>query len=135
MKWLEKLKNLFHKKNAEATDSRTQAPGRIRKTCKNCGKSFSVDPSWEHIPNYCKECKQKFAREKEERQRAGAKKKITRKCKNCGKFFTFPSNLPHYPNYCNNCRKQHQAEMKAKYGRPVNRKKNEENPQNMEKKG
>ena len=43
------------------------------------------------------------------------------KCKKCGQFFTFPSTLPHYPNYCGNCRKQHQAAMKEKYGRPVQR--------------
>ena len=78
---------------------------------------FSYDPAWEFIPNYCKDCKKKFAQEKEEKQRAGAPRKIKRKCKECGKFFTFPNTLPHYPNYCPNCRKTHQAAMKAKYSR------------------
>lgn len=103
-------------------------PEKIKKTCKKCGKTFSVDPTWEHIPNYCKECKQEFAREKEKKQRAGEKRKITRKCRSCGKFFTFPSTLEHYPNYCNNCRKQRQAAMKEKYGRPVKRTKEGQKP-------
>ena len=34
-----------------------EKPNRIKKTCKECGKTFTVDPTWEHIPNYCKECK------------------------------------------------------------------------------
>lgn len=90
---------------------------RMKKACKNCGKMFSYDPAWKHIPNYCKECRQKFIREKEEKQRAGAPRKIKRQCKACGRYFTFPNTLEHYPNYCSNCRKQHQAEMKAKYSR------------------
>ena len=39
------------------------------------------DPSWDHIPNYCKDCKKKFTAEKEEKQRTGAPRKIKRKCK------------------------------------------------------
>ncbi len=126
MNLIKKIKSWFSgKAPAEEPEIRPQpqAPARIKKTCKGCGKTFSIDPSWEFIPNYCKECKQKFAREKEERQRSGAPRQIRRKCKNCGKFFTFPNTLPHYPNYCSNCRKAHQAAMKEKYGRPVKRKK------------
>ena len=118
MSLFEKLKNLFRKpapqeKPAEAA----KAPTRLQKTCKKGGKTFSYDPSWEFIPNYCKECKKQFAQEKEEKQRAGAPRKIKRKCKECGKFFTFPNTIPHYPNYCPNCRKAHQAAQKAKYSR------------------
>ena len=76
---------------------------------------FSYDPGWEHIPNYCKECRKKFIQEREEKQRAGAPRRIKRKCKACGKYFTFPNTLEHYPNYCSDCRKKHQAEMKEKY--------------------
>ena len=121
MSLLEKMKNWFGKKEspeAQKTavqESGSQKPVRLKKTCKSCGKTFSYDPSWDHIPNFCKDCKQKLVREKEEKQRAGKPRQIKRTCKKCGKFFTFPSTLPHYPNYCNNCRKIHQAEMKAKY--------------------
>ena len=113
------------KKPEEKPQEEPQQPTRIKKTCKECGKTFSVDPTWEHIPNYCRECKQKFAREKEKRQQAGKPRQIRRTCKQCGKFFTFPSTLQKYPNYCSNCRKAHQAAMKEKYGRPVQRKKGE----------
>ena len=34
------------------------------KTCKSCGKPISYDPSWEHIPNYCRECRAKFKEQK-----------------------------------------------------------------------
>ena len=90
---------------------------RRKKTCRNCGKQFTYDTTWEFVPNYCKDCKQQFAREKEEKQRAGEPRKIRRKCRECGRFFTFPNTLAHYPNYCPNCRKRHQAAMKEKYGR------------------
>lgn len=116
---LEKVKNLFRKPALpEAPKAAEEKPAaRPRKACKKCGKMFSYDPSWEFIPNYCKDCKKQFTQEKEEKQRAGAPRKIKRKCRECGKFFTFPNTIAHYPNYCPNCRKAHQAAMKAKYSR------------------
>ena len=124
MNLIDRIKSWFGGKKPEKQEPAPEPtkPERIKKKCKKCGKTFSVDPSWQFVPNYCKECKQSFAREKEQRQRAGAPRQIKRTCKNCGKFFTFPSTLPHYPSYCTNCRKRHQAEMKEKYGRPVQRK-------------
>ena len=110
-----KLKNLFRKEEKKPAEAAPPAQGKQKKACKKCGKLFTYDPSWEHIPNYCKACKQEFVREKEEKQRAGEPRKIRRKCKQCGRFFTFPNTLAHYPNYCPNCRKQHQAAMKEKY--------------------
>ena len=123
MGFLDKLKSMFTRKKTSAAPEAPAAEGknplpegtRLKKVCKNCGKSFSYDPSWEHIPNYCKDCKKKFAQEKEEKQRAGAPRKIRRKCRECGRFFTFPNTLEHYPSYCSNCRKAHQAAMKDKY--------------------
>ena len=116
---LEKVKKLFRKPALpEAPKTVEEKPAaRPRKACKKCGKMFSYDPAWEFVPNYCKECKKQFAREKEEKQRAGAPRKIKRKCKACGNYFTFPNTLEHYPNYCSNCRKKHQAQMKEKYSR------------------
>ena len=94
---LEKVKKLFRKPALpEAPKTVEEKPAaRPRKACKKCGKMFSYDPAWEFVPNYCKECKKQFAREKEEKQRAGAPRKVKRKCKECG----------------------HQAAMKAKYSR------------------
>ena len=119
MEFLKKLKSLFTgKKEPVKEEAPPPAAGtRQKKACKKCGKMFSYDPSWEFVPNYCRDCKKQFAREKEEKQRAGAPRKVKRKCKECGKFFTFPNTLAHYPNYCPNCRKTHQAAMKAKYSR------------------
>ena len=118
MSLFEKLKNLFRKPAPQEKPAKAaKTPARLQKTCKKCGKTFSYDPSWEFIPNYCRDCKKQFAQEKEEKQRAGAPRKIKRKCRECGKFFTFPNTIPHYPNYCPNCRKAHQAAQKAKYSR------------------
>ncbi len=121
MSFFDKIKALFQKKGPAKESAPEPVPApektRMKKACKNCGKMFSYDPAWDHIPNFCKDCKQKFVREKEEKQRSGAPKKIKRKCKACGQFFTFPNTLAHYPNYCGNCRKKHQAEMKARYSR------------------
>ncbi len=118
MKLWERIKALFKKKEAAPVPEPAKQE-KMKRTCKACGKTFTVNPTWEHIPNYCRDCKQRFSREKEEKQRAGAPRKIKRTCKSCGKVFTFPSTLEHYPSYCLNCRKTHQARMKAKYGQPV----------------
>ena len=37
--------------------------GMSEKPYKSCGKPISYDPSWEHIPNYCPECKAKYRAE------------------------------------------------------------------------
>lgn len=117
---LERLKNLFRRAPEPEPAPETQEKAgstRVKKACKACGKTFSYDPSWKFIPNYCKDCKQKFVKEKEEKQRAGAPRKIRRKCRECGNFFSFPNTLAHYPSYCPNCRKRHKEAQKAKYSR------------------
>ena len=117
---IDKLKSLFRKAPEPEKAPEPAAEGhnaRLKKACKACGKMFSYDPSWQFIPNYCRDCKQKFMKEKEEKQRAGAPRKIKRKCRECGNYFTFPNTLAHYPSYCTNCRKRHQETQKAKYSR------------------
>ncbi|MDE6845903.1 MAG: hypothetical protein K2J99_09070 [Lachnospiraceae bacterium] len=32
------------------------------KTCKDCGRTFKYRIDWEHQPNYCNECKERFKR-------------------------------------------------------------------------
>ena len=88
MSILDRLKNLFRKPAPPEPPKESAPAAKPKKTCKKCGKTFSYDPSWEFIPNYCKDCKKQFAQEKEEKQRAGAPRKIKRKCKECGKYFT-----------------------------------------------
>ncbi len=120
MKLFDRILTLFRKKEpeqgAEQPAAEKKAGPRPQKACRGCGKLFSYDPSREYVPNFCRECRQKYAKEKEEKQRAGGPRRIRRKCRSCGKFFTFPNTLAHFPNYCNDCRKRHQAEMKARYG-------------------
>ena len=54
------LKKLFSEKVVKAIEPESSVPsksnGMVEKPCKTCGKPISIDPSWEHIPNYCKEC-------------------------------------------------------------------------------
>jgi len=90
------LKKLFSKKESVAQVQITETPKLLEKSCRNCGKPVFYDPSWEHIPNYCKECKRKF--------RQSNVTIITRKCRNCGRKISFPSTIQHYPNYCKECR-------------------------------
>ncbi len=115
----EVLRSLAGRKAPEAAPP-AEPPAKAekpKKTCKSCGKTFSYDPKAGFVPNFCKECKQRMVKEKEEKQKSGAEREIKRKCRECGKFFTFPSTTARYPSYCSNCRKRHQAEMKAKYQR------------------
>ena len=117
MKLLEKIRGAFRAEKEPETAPPPAAPEKLKKTCKKCGKAFTVDPAWGFVPTFCKDCRRQMSAEKEQRQRAGAPHEITRKCKACGRFFTFPSDAASYPVYCPACRKQRQAAMKEKYSR------------------
>ena len=114
MKLLKKIRGFLREEEAPEPQAPAE-PQKIKKACKKCGKTFTVDPAWGYVPTFCKDCKQELAKEKETRQRAGNLREIKRQCKACGKFFTFPSDTARYPTYCPDCRKRHQAEMKKKY--------------------
>ena len=116
MKLLEKIRGFLREDEPEAPPA-PEAPVPLKKTCKQCGKTFTVDPAWGFVPTFCKDCKQQMAKDKELAQREGPRHDIKRKCKACGKFFTFPSDILHYPTYCPNCRKRRQTAMKEKYKR------------------
>ena len=118
MKLLEKIRGFLREEEPETPPpEKTEKPEKLKKVCKKCGRTFTVDPSWEYVPTFCRDCKQQLVKEKETKQRAGALHDVRRKCKACGKFFTFPSDAAHYPTYCPDCRKRHQAAMKEKYSR------------------
>lgn len=94
--WLKRLfSNMEEEKKSSASSVQEVMP---TKPCRTCGKPISYDPSWKHIPNYCKECKAKYQAEHD------IPRIMRRKCKRCGRSFTFPSTIPHYPNYCRDCR-------------------------------
>lgn len=67
--------------------------GMITRTCKKCGKTFTLPEEVQHWPDYCQECRRKYH----------IVEQITRTCRGCGKEFTFPSNVWHWPNYCREC--------------------------------
>ena len=93
MEWLKKM---FSRKEEQPPNLVIkEEPKMVEKPCRSCGKPIFYDPKWSHIPNYCKECKQKFQEEK------GL---TSRKCRSCGKTFTVPSTVKHKPNYCKTCR-------------------------------
>ena len=93
------LKKIFSRKpESVASMPIKEEPKLLEKPCRTCGKPIFYDPSWEHIPNYCKECKRKYQDEH------NIPKIMKRKCKRCGKPFTFRSTIKHYPNYCKDCR-------------------------------
>ena len=116
MNLLEKIRG-FLREEEPGEPALPKAPAPLKKTCRKCGRSFTVSPSLGYVPTFCRDCKQQLVREKEIKQRAGALREIRRKCKACGKFFTFPSDAASYPSYCPDCRKRHQASMKEKYNR------------------
>jgi len=117
MKMLDKIRGFLREEEPAEAPAAPEAAAVLKKTCKNCGKTFSVDPAWGFVPTFCKECKQRMAKEKEMKQKAGELRDIKRKCKACGKFFTFPSDTAIYPTYCPNCRKRRQLAQKEKFAR------------------
>ena len=103
------LKKLVHKEPAAVVEV-PETPKLMEKPCLNCGQPVFFDPSWDHIPNYCRECKRKHRQDHE------VIRVMRRKCRQCGKEFTFPGNLRHYPNYCRKCREAYKAQSNAGTG-------------------
>ncbi len=93
------FKKLFHKEPVGVVEIE-ETPKLLEKPCRNCGQPVFYDPSWDHIPNYCRECKQKYQHDND------IIRVMRRTCRKCGKQFTFPSNIRHYPNYCRKCREE-----------------------------
>ena len=49
------LKKLFSKPEPVASMPIKEETKLLEKPCRTCGKPIFYDPSWEHIPNYCKD--------------------------------------------------------------------------------
>ena len=81
------LKRLFAR-------NRQASPGTITRTCKRCGKTFTLPEEVQHWPDYCQECRAKYRLSEE----------ITRTCGRCGQAFTFSSSENPWPKYCPACR-------------------------------
>ena len=88
--WLNKL---FAERNNHPAKSQQ---GMITRTCKICGKTFTLPENVQHWPDCCQECRAKYQ----------PVQTITVKCRKCGKTFTFPSSARCWPKYCPDCRKK-----------------------------
>ena len=77
----------------------------ITRTCKICGKTFTLPENVQHWPDCCQECRAKYQ----------PVENITRKCRKCGKTFTFPSNAPRWPKYCPECQKKRENMAQKEY--------------------
>ncbi len=81
MKLLDKIRGFLRPEEEPEAPRAPEPPVPLKKTCKQCGKTFTVDPSWGFVPTFCKDCKQKMAKDKELAQREGPRRDIKRKCK------------------------------------------------------
>lgn len=70
------------------------------KDCKSCGAKIRYRDDWSHIPNYCKECKEKFDAEKQRKEQLRREKP----CKACGSTIVYYEDWNHIPNYCKECK-------------------------------
>ena len=98
------LKKLFYgntnpPQTGEETEAQRKEPGTVTRTCRECGKTFTLPENVQHWPDCCRECRAKAPAEL-----------ITRTRRGCGRSFTFPSTVRHWPNFCREC----QAKRKRK---------------------
>ena len=67
--------------------------GMITRTCKRCGKTFTLPEEVQHWPDCCQECRAKHQPEE----------RIARTCRGCGRRFTFVPSAGQWPRYCPEC--------------------------------
>ena len=71
-----------------------RASGTITRTCRMCGKTFTLPEEVQHWPDLCQECRAKHR----------PVETIRRTCRRCGREFTFSSSEGRWPKYCPACR-------------------------------
>ena len=79
------------------------------KSCGRCGAAIRYRDTWDHIPNYCKSCKEIMKAEREEREKkraAEAAKWKEKPCKQCGKPIRYNVEWSHFPNFCSECKEE-----------------------------
>ena len=74
--------------------ARHSAVGMITRTCRSCGRTFTLPENVQHWPDYCLNCRAKRL----------SPETVTRTCRSCGRSFTFSTPLQHWPKYCPSCR-------------------------------
>ncbi len=98
MNWLKKLR--FRRLPSSAAEQ----PGMITRTCRICGKTFTLPGNVQYWPDCCQECRAKLP----------SSERVTRTCRSCGKSFTFPSDIRPWPKICSDCRNQRKHKKKER---------------------
>lgn len=70
------------------------APGTITRTCRMCGRTFTLPEEVQAWPDCCPACRAKYQ----------PVETLTGTCRRCGKKFTFASSDKPWPKYCQECR-------------------------------
>ncbi len=65
----------------------------ITRTCRICGRTFTLPEAVQHWPDCCQECRAKYR----------PVETITRTCRGCGQRFTFEASAGKWPKYCGRC--------------------------------
>ena len=73
-----------------------QGRGTVTRTCKRCGRTFTLPEEVQHWPDLCQAC----------RAASPSAETVTRACRRCGRQFTFASSEARWPKYCPDCRAQ-----------------------------
>ena len=85
---------MFHKlRKLLSRIASAEAQGQITRTCKSCGRTFTLPENVQHWPDCCQACRVKYRQSET----------VTRTCRVCGKPFTFPSALRRWPRTCRAC--------------------------------
>lgn len=87
------------------------------KSCGRCGTTIRYNDTWNHIPNYCKSCKEKMNAEREEREKkkaAEAAKWMEKPCKQCERTIRYNIEWSNYPNFCSECKEKFEHEKRER---------------------
>ena len=110
---LEHLKYARAEKNRRLDELKEQNAERRshwhEKNCQRCGATIRYNDEWSHSPNFCKDCKEKFAEEKAAREAARKEREAKwreKPCKGCGAMIRYNVDWDNPPNYCNKCKEK-----------------------------
>ncbi|MBQ8094755.1 MAG: hypothetical protein IJ242_14460 [Clostridia bacterium] len=93
LEWLRKLFRGDVPAESSVKTENAATAGMITRTCRNCGKTFTLPENVQYWPDYCQTCRAKIR----------PVETIRRKCRRCGKEFTFVSSINPWPVCCDNC--------------------------------
>ena len=82
-----------------------------------CGAIIRYRDDWSHEPNFCKNCKEKFAEERAAKEAAKKEREAKwqeKPCKSCGTMIRYNVDWTNPPNYCADCKERFKAEQEYK---------------------